>query len=97
MTTLTATKSGTSIITGTDPAKNGFNLDGSGACTAPPPPSETCPDPVPSEAANLGYVAGIGYLFGPRSRAMFEFEHNMNRIVGQRFRAMLWLNVAVTK
>ncbi len=49
------------------------------------------------DATSFGYVAGIGYLFAPRSRAMFEFEHNMNRLVGQRFRAMLWLSVAVTK
>ena len=49
------------------------------------------------DATSFGYVAGVGYVFAPRSRAMFEFEHNMNRLVGQRFRAMLWLSVAVTK
>jgi hypothetical protein len=49
------------------------------------------------DATNVGYVAGVGYVFGPRARAMFEFEHNMNRLVGQRFRAMLWLTLAVTK
>ena len=49
------------------------------------------------DAVSVGYVAGLGYLFGPRSKAMFEFEHTMNRLVGQRFRAMLWLTVAVTK
>jgi hypothetical protein len=49
------------------------------------------------DATSVGYVAGLGYRFAPRSSAMFEWEHNMNRLVGQRFRVMLWLNVAVTK
>jgi hypothetical protein len=49
------------------------------------------------DAASFGYVAGVGYQLAQRSRAMFEFDHNMNRLVGQRFRAMLWLTVAVTK
>jgi hypothetical protein len=26
-----------------------------------------------------------------------EWQHDMNRLVGQRFRLMLWLTVAVTK
>jgi hypothetical protein len=49
------------------------------------------------DATSFGYVAGVGYRFAPRSRAMFEWEHNMNRLSGQRFRFMLWLTVAVTK
>jgi hypothetical protein len=49
------------------------------------------------DAVSFGYVAGAGYVFGPRARTMFEFEHNMNRLVGQRFRAMVWLNLAVTR
>ena len=49
------------------------------------------------DATSFGYVAGVGYVFAPRSRAFFEWEHNMNRIAGQRFRFMLWLTVAVTK
>jgi hypothetical protein len=48
-------------------------------------------------ATSFGYVAGAGYQLAQRSRAMFEFDHNMNRLVGQRFRAMIWLTVAVTK
>lgn len=46
-------------------------------------------------ATSAGYVAGLGYAFAPRARAMIEFEHDINRLVGQRFRWMLWLNVAV--
>jgi hypothetical protein len=49
------------------------------------------------DATSVGYVAGLGYLIAPRARTMFEFQHDMNRLVGQRFRAMLWLTVAVTK
>jgi hypothetical protein len=49
------------------------------------------------DATSLGYVAGVGYAFAPRARALFELEHDMNRIVGQRFRAMIWFTVAVTK
>lgn len=49
------------------------------------------------DATSFGYVAGVGYVFAPRSRAIVEWEHNMNRIAGQRFRLMLWLTVAVTK
>jgi hypothetical protein len=30
----------------------------------------------------------------PRSQAMVEWEHDMNRLVGQRFRLMLWLTLA---
>lgn len=49
------------------------------------------------DAISVGYVAGVGYRFSPRSQTLFEFEHNINRIAGQRFRVMLWLTLAVTK
>lgn len=49
------------------------------------------------DATSFAYMAGIGYIFAPRARASFEFDHSMNRLVGQRFRGMLWLTVAVTK
>ena len=49
------------------------------------------------DATSVGYVAGIGYRFAPRSQTMFDFQHDINRLVGQRFRAMIWLTVAVTK
>jgi len=42
-------------------------------------------------------VLGLGYRFTQRSRALIEWEHDMNGLVGQRFRLMLWLTVAVTK
>ncbi len=46
-------------------------------------------------ATNLGYVAGLGYRFAPRSQAILEFQHDINRLVGHRFRVMMWLTVAV--
>lgn len=46
-------------------------------------------------ATNIGYVAGVGYRFAPRSQASFDFQHDINRLAGHRFRAMLWLTVAV--
>lgn len=46
-------------------------------------------------ATNFGYVAGVGYRFAPRSQASLEFQHDINRLVGQRLRVMLWLTVAV--
>lgn len=49
------------------------------------------------DAVSLGYVAGVGYKLFPRSMALAEFEHNVNRLVGHRFRVMLWLTLAVTK
>lgn len=48
------------------------------------------------DATSFGYVAGAGYKLFPRSLVMAEFEHNMNRIVGQRFRVMLWLTLALS-
>lgn len=48
-------------------------------------------------AASLGWAGGVGYRFSPRSQALVEAEHNVNRLSGQRFRLMLWLTVAVTK
>ena len=49
------------------------------------------------DAASFQYVAGVGYKLWPRSLVFADFEHDMNRIAGQRFRAMLWLSLAVTK
>lgn len=48
-------------------------------------------------ATSFGYVLGAGYLFTSRSKAIVEFEHDMNRLVGNRFRLMAWLSLAVTK
>jgi hypothetical protein len=49
------------------------------------------------DATSFNYVAGLGYIFAPRTQATVEWEHDMNRLVGQRFRLMMWLSLAVTK
>ena len=49
------------------------------------------------EAVGFNYVAGLGYVLAPQSRVLVEWDHNMNRISGQRFRVMAWLTVAVSK
>jgi hypothetical protein len=49
------------------------------------------------DATNFGYVLGAGYKLFPRSMVLADFQHDMNRIAGQRFRAMLWLTVALSK
>jgi hypothetical protein len=49
------------------------------------------------DATSFGYVAGVGYIFAPRARASVNFDDNMNRLVGQQFRVMLTLSIAVTK
>ncbi len=46
---------------------------------------------------SFNYVAGVGYRFAPQSKATVEWEHDMNQLVGQRFRLMLLLTLAVTK
>jgi hypothetical protein len=45
-------------------------------------------------AASLGCVAGFGYRFAPRSQGMVEWEQDMNRLVGQRFRLVFSLTLA---
>jgi hypothetical protein len=47
------------------------------------------------DATNFGYVLGAGYRFAPRCQAVFEWQHDINRLVGQRFRTMLNVSVAV--
>jgi hypothetical protein len=49
------------------------------------------------DATSFSYVAGLGYKFMQRSQAMIEWEHDTNRIVGQRFRLMAWLSLAVPR
>jgi hypothetical protein len=43
------------------------------------------------------YVLGAGYRFAPRSQGMVEWEHDISSLVGNRFRVLLTLNVAVGK
>ncbi|MDP9003055.1 MAG: hypothetical protein M3O46_23435 [Myxococcota bacterium] len=49
------------------------------------------------DATSVNYVAGIGYRFASRAQAMVEWQHDINRLVGQRFRVMAWLTLAVMK
>ena len=49
------------------------------------------------DATSFQYVAGVGYKLWQRSLVFVDFEHDMNRIAGQRFRGMLWLTLAVSK
>jgi hypothetical protein len=53
------------------------------------------------DATSFGYVLGAGLTPGPnfftRSRLGIELEHEMNRVVGQRFRALLTLDLTVLK
>jgi hypothetical protein len=44
-------------------------------------------------ATSFGYVLGAGYQLAPEANAFLQFEHDMNRLVGQRFRLMAVLNV----
>lgn len=48
-------------------------------------------------ATSFGYVLGGGYRPGPLTQVMLEWEHNTNRLVGQRFRVMVWLQMMVTR
>ncbi len=53
------------------------------------------------DATSFGYVLGAGLTPSPnffaRSRIGLELEHEMNRVVGQRFRALLTLDLTVLK
>jgi hypothetical protein len=43
------------------------------------------------------YVADLGYRFAPRSQGSIDWEHDINGLVGQRFRLMLSLSLGLTK
>lgn len=47
------------------------------------------------DATSVGYVLGAGYKFSPEANGMLQFEHDMNRLVGMRYRVMAVLNVRV--
>jgi hypothetical protein len=49
------------------------------------------------DTASFGYVLGAGYKLFPRSTVLADFQHDINRISGQRFRAMVWLTIALSK
>jgi hypothetical protein len=46
---------------------------------------------------SFNYVLGVGYRFAPRSQGSIEWEHDINGLVGQRFRIMLMLTLAAVK
>jgi hypothetical protein len=49
------------------------------------------------DATSVGYVLGAGYKLAPRSEALAELQHDANRLVGSRYRVMLWLTLAVSR
>jgi hypothetical protein len=49
------------------------------------------------DATSVGYVLGVGYKLFPRSLVLADFQHDINGLAGQRFRAMLWLTIALSK
>jgi hypothetical protein len=49
------------------------------------------------DTTSFNYVASVGYRFAQQSQAMVDWEHDINGLVGQRFRLMLWLKLGATK
>lgn len=47
------------------------------------------------DATSVGYVVGAGYRFSPEANGMLQWEHDMNRLVGMRYRVLAVLNVRV--
>lgn len=45
------------------------------------------------EATGFQYVLNAGYLFAPRCKGTIEWEHDINGLVGQRFRLLLMLTL----
>ena len=48
------------------------------------------------DATDFTYVLGAGYKLLPRSLVLADFQHDMNRIGGQRFRVMVHLTIALS-
>jgi len=48
-------------------------------------------------ATSFAYVLGGAFQPSPIARAMLEWEHDMNRLVGQRFRILALVNLTVNK
>ncbi len=48
-------------------------------------------------ATSFGYVLGGGYRIGDLTEVRLEWEHDTNRLVGQRYRVLAMLNLQVTK
>jgi hypothetical protein len=49
------------------------------------------------DATDFTYVLGLAYKFMSRSQAMIEWEHDINRLVGQRFRLVASLSLVVPR
>lgn len=47
------------------------------------------------DATSVGYVVGAGYKLTSDSSAMLQWEHDVNRLVGMRYRILAMLNVRV--
>jgi hypothetical protein len=48
-------------------------------------------------ATSFGYVLGGAWRPSPKAEMMLEWEHNMNHLVGQRFRVLALVNLLVTR
>jgi hypothetical protein len=46
-------------------------------------------------ATSIGYVLGAGYKLSPEATTQLQFEHDVNRLVGMRYRLFAVLNVRV--
>lgn len=48
-------------------------------------------------ATSIGYVLGAGVAPAEFARTHVEWEHNTNRLVGQRYRVLAWLTVVASR
>ncbi|HUR58025.1 MAG TPA: hypothetical protein VM029_09980, partial [Opitutaceae bacterium] len=48
-------------------------------------------------ATSFAYVLGGGFRPSPVLEALVEWEHDMNRLVGERYRILAIVNLTVTK
>jgi hypothetical protein len=56
-------------------------------------PTRTSPDLTPREATSIGYVLGVGWRPLDVGKFNVEWEHDYNKLVGQRFRVLGTINV----
>ncbi len=48
-------------------------------------------------ATSVGYVLGAGFAPSEFARTRIEWEHNTNKLVGQRYRVLAWLTVVARR
>ncbi len=48
-------------------------------------------------ATSFGYVLGAGFAPAEYARTRVEWEHNTNRLVGQRYRVLAWLTLVAAR